>query len=101
MPRLQRLIGARVVSGKRKYDHVSEVLKELRWLSAENMWRIQSITLLKKILESGQPEALSNGIVSRGSARGHDTRQSDQFDLPVIKTESRRRRFLYATSIAV
>ena len=38
MSRLQRLInfGARVVSGKRKYDHVSEVLKELRWLSAEN-----------------------------------------------------------------
>ena len=65
MSRLQRLInfGARVVSGKRKYDHVSEVLKELRWLSAENMWRLQSVTLLKKILETGEPEALSNAIV--------------------------------------
>ena len=99
MSRLQRLInfGARVVSGKRKYDHVSEVLKELRWLSAENMWRLQSVTLLKKILETGEPEALSNAIVSRGSVHGRDTRQADLLDLPVIRTESGRRRFLYAT----
>ena len=36
--RLQKLLNfrARVVSGRRKYDHISDVLKELQWLSAEN-----------------------------------------------------------------
>ena len=100
MSRLQRLInfGARVVSGRRKYDHISDVLKQLRWLSAVNMWRFQSVTLLKRTLETGQPESLCGGIVSRGSVHGRVTRQSDQLDLPVIRTESGRRRFLYAAT---
>ena len=99
MSRLQRLInfGARVVSGRRKYEHISDVLKQLQWLSAENMWRLQSVTLLKRMLETGQPESLCSGIVSRGSVHGRDTRQSDQLDLPAIRTESGRRRFLYTT----
>ena len=55
MSRLQRLInfGARVVSGRRKYDHISDVLKQLRWLSAVNMWRFQSVTLLTRALVGG------------------------------------------------
>ena len=37
--RLQRLLNfcARVISGRRKYDHISYVLRELGWLTASNM----------------------------------------------------------------
>ena len=39
--RLQRLLNfcARVISGHRKYDHISDVLRELGWLTASNMYR--------------------------------------------------------------
>ena len=96
--RLQKLLnfGARVISGRRKYEHISDVLKELQWLSAENLWRYHSLTMLKRTLHSGQPESLRSGIVTRGSVQGRSTRQTDSFETPVIHTESGRRRFLYS-----
>ena len=40
MSRLQRLLnfGAWVISGRRRYDHISDVLRELGCLTAENMY---------------------------------------------------------------
>ena len=96
--RLQRLLnfGARVVSGRRKFDHISDVMRELRWLSAENLWRFQSVMLLKKMLATGQPEVLRASIACRGSVHGRGTRQADHLDTPMIRTEAGRRRFLYS-----
>ena len=42
MVRLQKLLnfGARVISGRRKYDHISDVLKDLEWLTAANLYPV-------------------------------------------------------------
>ena len=98
LARVQRLLnfGARVISGRRKYDHISDVLKNLRWLSAENMWRFHAVTLLKKMLVTGQPESLRERVVTRGSVHGRATRQADALETPAIRTESGRRRFLFS-----
>ena len=98
LARLQKLLnfGARVISGRRKYDHISDVLKNLQWLSAENRWRYHSLTMLKRMLDSGQPESLRNGIVTRGSVHGRSTRHAASLATPAIRTESGRRRFLYS-----
>ena len=98
LARVQRLLNfaARVISGRRKYDHISDVLRSLRWLSAENMWRFHSVMLLKKMLVAGQPESLRGQIVTRGSVHGRNTRQADALETPAIRTESGRRRFLYS-----
>ena len=99
MGRLQKMLnfGARVVSGRRRFDHISDVMRELRWLSAENMYRFQSVMLLKKMLITGQPESLRDRITSRGSVHGRSTRQANLLDTPMIRTEAGRRRFLYST----
>ena len=96
--RLQRMLnfGARVISGRRKYDHISDVMRDLQWLSAENMWRFHSVMLLKKMFTTGQPESLHDRIASRGSVHGRSTRQAGQLDTPMIRTETGRRRFLYS-----
>ena len=98
LARVQRLLnfGARVISGRRKYDHISDVLRSLGWLSAENMYRFHSLTLLKKLLVTGQPESLRDRIVTRGSVHGRQTRNADALETPAIRTESGRRRFLYS-----
>ena len=98
MGRLQRMLnfGARVISGRRKYDHISDVMRDLQWLSAENMWRFHSVMLLKKMLVTGQPESLHDRIASRGSIHGRSTRQAGMIDTPMIRTEAGRRRFLYS-----
>ena len=102
MARLQKLLnfGARVISGRRKFDHISDVLKLLKWLTAENLHRYHSLTLLKRILSTGQPETLHNSLVTRGDIHHRLTRQADRLDRPVIRTESGRRRFLYSAVTA-
>ena len=96
--RLQKLLnfGARVESGRRKFDHVSDVLEGLQWLSADNWWRFHSLTVLKRTIYSGQTESLAKGIVTRGSVHNRRTRQANIIDTTSIHTESGRRRFLYS-----
>ena len=96
--RLQKLLnfGARVVSGRRKFDHISDVLKDLQWLSADNLWRFHSLTVLRRMLHTGQPESLRNSIVTRASVHNRSTRQANSLETPFIHTESGRRRFLYS-----
>lgn len=98
LARIQRLLnfGARVISGRRKYDHISDVLRNLKWLSAENLWRYHSVNLLKRLMVTGQPESLREGIATRGSVHGRTTRQANDLETPVIRAESGRRRFLYS-----
>ena len=53
MARIQRLMnfGARVVSGRRKHEHISDVIRDLGWLSAHNLYRYHSLMLLKLMNE--------------------------------------------------
>ena len=97
--RVQKLLnfGARVISGRRIYEHISDVLKDLQWLSAENLWRYHSLTMLRRTFHSGQPESLRSGIMTGGSVHDRSTRQADSFETSAIHTESGRRRFLYST----
>ena len=98
MARLQKLLnfGARVISGRRKYDHISDVLRTLKWLSAKNLHLYHSLTMLKQILSACQPETLYSSLVTRGSIHRRVTRQADMLERPVIRTESGRRRFLFS-----
>ena len=97
MGRLQRLLnfGARVISGRRRYDHISDVLRELGWLTAENMFLYHGLTLLNKIRCASEPESLARGLITRHDVHHRSTRQSSQLVTPQIRSESGRRRFLY------
>ena len=102
MARLQKMFnfGARVISGRRKYDHISDVLKDLNWLTVGNLHQYHSLTLLKQILFAGQPESLYSSLVTRGDIHHRVTRQADRLDRPVIRTDSGRRRFLFSAVTA-
>ena len=51
--RLQKVLNfaARVISGRRKFDHVSDVLHELQWLTARNLHVFHTLTLLKVVCQ--------------------------------------------------
>ena len=102
MARLQRLLnfGARVISGRRKFEQFSDVLKDLEWLTAANLHLYHSLTLLQQMLTAGQPESLYNSLTTRGDIHHRLTRQADRLDRPVIRTESGRRRFLFSAVTA-
>ena len=99
--RLQKLVrfAARVISGRRKYDHVSDVIEDLGWLSVESMYRYHSLVLLRKMLATSEPQYLAGSLVTRQSVHGRDTRHGGMIMTPRIRSESGRRRYLY-TAVA-
>ena len=102
LARLQKLLNfsARVISGRRKFDHVSDVLRDLGWLSARNMYSYHVLTLLKRMLVTAQPESIASRIVHRRDVHQRATRQIDMLHVPRIKSESGRRRFLFTAVTA-
>ena len=98
--RIQRVInfGARVISGRKKRDHISDVLRDLRWLSASQLHTYHALCLLKRLLTNSEPHSLVRRLVRRRDVRQAQTRQDSHLDLPTIKTEYGRRRFFYRTA---
>ena len=100
LTRLQRVInfGARVISGRRRRDHISDVIRDLKWLSASQLHTYHALCLMRRLLANSEPHSLAQKLVRRHNIRQTQTRQDDHLDLPVIKTEYGRRRFFYRTA---
>ena len=96
--RIQKLLNfcARVVSGRRKREHVSDVLKELSWLPAQELVTFRTLCTLKTIMTNGQPEDLVKQFRAVRTVRTErSTRQDDLLIVPPIRSESGRRRFAH------
>ncbi|KAF0293252.1 hypothetical protein FJT64_008846 [Amphibalanus amphitrite] len=97
--RVQKVLNyaAKVVFGRRKYDHASDLLRRLEWLSADQLVSYHTLSLLHKVRRSGEPEELAAGLATVAEARGRDrdvvTRQDHLLHVPRCRTEMGRRRF--------
>ena len=95
--RLQKVLnfGLRAVSGRRKYDHVSDVRDDLGWLTARQLYELQSLNILHKIRSTGEPQALASQLSANSELRLRHTRQDTDLFLPRVRTNAGKRRFLY------
>ena len=99
MQRLQKVInfGLRAVSGRQKYDHISDVREELGWLTVRQLYEVQSLNLLHKIRRTGEPQALASRLSANSVLRFRSTRQDSDLALPRVRTNAGKRRLLYST----
>ena len=98
LTRVQKIINfcARVVSGRRRRDSVSAVIKQLKWLTAKQLATYHSVSAVERILVTGQPEYLKSTMGQRANQRHqHNTRRASFLALPTIRTEAGRRRLCY------
>ena len=104
MHRIQKVLHfcARVLSGRRKYDHISDVLSQLGWLSSDSLCVYRSICLLRQALITGEPVAIAQSIVTTSQVHDRSTRARDEqmLRLPPIRTETGRRQFIYRATAA-
>ena len=98
MKRVQKLLNfaARVLSGRKKFDHISDVLHRLNWLTADHMYLYRGLTLLKRMICTSEPESIAGDLVTRGDVHQRVTRNADHLVTPAIRSESGRRRFKYS-----
>ena len=85
---------ARIISGTRKYDHITPVLKELRWIPVRLQLYYREAIMAFKCMTGTAPTYLSSQFVSRGSVSGRPTRQSTQLNIPLLKRHQDIRPFI-------
>ena len=101
LSRLQKIInyGAKVIFGRKKFDHVTDLLEKLCWPSAENMVSYHTLCLVHKVCRLREPEELAAGfatVAARREARelaDRTTRQDRDLYVPRSRTEMGKRRF--------
>lgn len=96
--RVQKIINfcARVVSGRRRHDHISDVVQNLSWLNAERLSKYHTVCAVHNTLVTGFPVSIHSTIgIPAAQLHDHHTRHANDLTLPRIRTESGRRRLCY------
>ena len=85
----------RIVSGARKYDHITPIRKELNWLPVANQLYYRSAIMAFKCMTGHAPEYLSSKFLKRAEVSGRSTRNSQLLNIPLFKTAGGQRTFYY------
>ena len=99
MHRIQKVLNfcARVVTGRRKYDRISDTFSQLRWFTAAELTNYHRLSALHQALITSSPAtlALTFGEPAR-QRHDHDTRRSAERTLPRFNNDAGRRRLNYS-----
>lgn len=86
---------ARIVTNKRKYDHITPVLKSLEWLPIALLLDYKIIIMTFKCLNNLAPTYLCEKFVKRSAIHNRNTRHNDDLEIPKCKTSSGQKSFHY------
>ena len=97
---LQKVLNfaARVISGRRKYDHVTDVLNSLGWLTASNLVDYFDLCMMHKILTTSMPTGLFDRLSFNHDHVTRRTRQSSHLSLARPRNNHGKRTFIYRAS---
>ena len=87
----------RIVSGARKFDHVTPIRKELNWLSVQSQLYYRNATTAFRCMTGQAPDYLSSKFIKRAEVSRRSTRNSQLLQIPFFRTASGQRTFFYRT----
>ena len=79
---------ARIVSGTRKFDRVTPILKQLQWL-------VRDATMVFKCLNGIAPPYLCEKLKTRSEVHNCNTRNRDRLHIPLCRTAAGQRAFTF------
>lgn len=86
---------ARIITNTRKFDHITPVLKELKWLPVDKHLMYRDILQVYKCLKGLSPSYLSEQFIYRTSIHQYPTRQNNEVIVPKCRTSTGQRSFHY------
>ena len=86
---------ARIISGHRKYDHVTPILRELQWIPVKEQLFYRDAVMAFKCMNRMVPEYLSSQFTTRETVSGRITRQSGQLNIPLFTSTIGQKTFQY------
>ena len=90
---------ARIVANKRKYEHVTPILRSLNWLPVRDQLYFRDAVLAFKCMSGLAPVFLSDKLITRStvSKRELETRNSQMLNIPLFRTATGQKTFYYRT----
>ena len=85
----------RIILGLRKYDHITEGLKSLKWLSVKDKLLLNICTMVFKCLNNQAQSYLCNKFVRRFSVHNRNTRRNSDLNLRKCRFATGQRSFAF------
>jgi len=77
---------ARIVTGARKYDHITPILKELHWLPVAKQLEVRDTLMAFKCIKGLAPPSLCNKFTTKRQVHTRDTRNIDKLNVPFFSS---------------
>ena len=84
---------ATIVSGTKKFEHVTPVLKQLQWLPVTQQLVVRDATMVLKCLHGLAPPYLCKKFKTRSEVHNRNTRYKDPLHIPLCRTAAGQRAF--------
>ena len=81
----------RIVSGAKKYDHVTPLLKSLSWLPVKDQLYYRQAIMAFKCMTGQASEYLTSQFITREQVSERTTRSSQKLNIPLFRTASGKR----------
>ena len=94
LQKVQNLAG-RIILGLRKYDHISDGLRSLKWLPIREKLILNDATMMHKCINKLVPDYLADMFKSRSQVHNRQTRSSGALDIPLCRLSTRQRSFAF------
>ena len=87
----------RIVSGAKKHDHLTPLLKSLSWLPVKDQLYYRQAIMVFKCMTGQAPEYLTSQFITRKQVSEQTTQSSQNLNIPLFRTASGQRTFHYRT----
>ena len=92
---LVRNYACRIVAGLRKYGHVSETLKSLKWLNVRDKLLFKDLVMVYKCLKNLTPGYVHGRFPYHAKTHQWVTKQNDDLTLPRYRLATGQKTFTY------
>ena len=86
-----------IVSGAKKYDHVTPLLKNPSWLSVKDQLYYRQAIMAFKCMTGHAPQYLTSQFITLEQVNEQTTGSSQKLNIPLFRTASGQRTFYYRT----
>ena len=95
--KLQRVqnFAARIILGLRKFDHISQGIKSLKWLPVKDRLYLNDAIIMYKCINKLAPDYLADKFVQRSHIHNRNTKSRNQLDIPRCRISTGQRSFVY------
>ena len=85
----------RIISGARKFDHITPILKRLQWLPVRDQLYYRQVIMCFKCMTGSAPGYLTEQFIKRSNVSKRSTRNAQALDIPLFRSASGQKTFYY------